>query len=156
MDFDPRFVHFVVLFNKDEDYFECHEVMEELWLEEGRNLLYQGLLQAAVGLHHWQNDNYTGAVKLFAAGLDKLSGYRDEEMGLDLRQLRLDMANAHAPLQAWVERQRPDSIVQESQPPPKFTPFRLVMVHPVLAKLVWDMAQIPLEQRIHGEEENPR
>ena len=33
--YDEKFVHFIVLFNVDQDYFECHEVMEELWLEEG-------------------------------------------------------------------------------------------------------------------------
>ncbi|WP_081795709.1 DUF309 domain-containing protein, partial [Paenibacillus darwinianus] len=99
--YDWRFVHFVVLFNVDEDYFECHEVMEELWLEEGRNLLYQGLLQVAVGLHHWRNDNWSGAVKLFTAALEKLAEYADIELGLDLGRLKLDTRRALAALTAY-------------------------------------------------------
>lgn len=101
--YDEKFVHFVVLFNVDEDYFECHEVMEELWLEEGRNMLYQGLLQAAVGLHHWRNDNFSGAVKLFTQAENKLVHYPDEMMGLDLRQLRSDIARCLEPLSRWLK-----------------------------------------------------
>lgn len=89
---DERYLAFISYFNSDRDYFECHEVMEELWLEEGRHPLLQGLLQVAVGLHHWSNDNYSGAAKLTEAGLAKLSAYADIALGLDLAQLRRDMA----------------------------------------------------------------
>jgi uncharacterized protein len=85
---DPRYLAFISHFNGDRDYFECHEVMEELWLEEGRSPLLQGLLQAAVGLHHWDNGNRSGAVKLMKAALGKISGYADIVLGLDLSSLR--------------------------------------------------------------------
>lgn len=107
---DERYIAFISYFNSERDYFECHEVMEELWLEEGRHPLLQGLLQAAVGLHHWHNDNFTGAVKLMKAGLGKLSAYDDVVLGLDLARLRCDLAAslallaerpADAPFQAF-------------------------------------------------------
>jgi len=85
---DPRFVAFVDHFNGDQDYFECHEVMEELWLDNGRDPVLQGLLQAAVGLYHWRNDNRAGAVKLFAGSLRKLAGAPAVLHGLDLAALR--------------------------------------------------------------------
>ncbi|OUN00549.1 MAG: hypothetical protein BAA02_09995 [Paenibacillaceae bacterium ZCTH02-B3] len=85
---DPRFVAFVDHFNGDRDYFECHEVMEELWLDNGRDPVLQGLLQAAVGLYHWRNDNRAGAVKLFAGSLRKLAGAPAVLHGLDLALLR--------------------------------------------------------------------
>ncbi|TFE30889.1 DUF309 domain-containing protein [Cohnella luojiensis] len=88
---DDRYLAYLSHFNRDRDYFQCHEVMEELWLEEGRNPLLQGLLQAAVGLHHWDNGNPSGASKLMRAALDKLDGYADAVVGLDLRQLQLDL-----------------------------------------------------------------
>ncbi|MFD0674272.1 DUF309 domain-containing protein [Cohnella sp. GCM10027633] len=91
---DERYFAFISYFNTDRDYFECHEVMEEMWLEEGRHPLLQGLLQAAVGLHHWHNDNFTGAVKLMEAGLAKLSAYADVVLGLDLARLRGDLSTA--------------------------------------------------------------
>lgn len=88
---DPRYLAFIAHFNGDRDYFECHEVMEELWLEEGRSPLLQGLLQAAVGLHHWNNGNLSGAVKLMTASRQKLGRYGDLLLGLDLAALCRDL-----------------------------------------------------------------
>lgn len=88
--FSPLFIRFLYHFNVDRDYFECHEVLEELWMEEGRELLYQGLLQVAVALYHHRNGNVNGARKLFQRALDKLSPYPDDALGIDLARLRRD------------------------------------------------------------------
>ncbi|MBI3329111.1 MAG: DUF309 domain-containing protein, partial [Nitrospinae bacterium] len=47
-------------------FFEYHELLEEHWREaEGDPKRFlQGLIQVAVGLHHWQHGNYNGAVIL--------------------------------------------------------------------------------------------
>lgn len=87
MNYDPLYVQFLYYFNVKRDYFECHEVMEELWMEEGRDALWQGLLQVAVGLYHARNDNVSGAIKLFEQALDKLARYPDEAQGIDLGRL---------------------------------------------------------------------
>ena len=55
-------------FQIDRDYYECHEVMEELWLEEGGDPFHQGLLQVAVGLFHFRRENINGARKLVCIG----------------------------------------------------------------------------------------
>lgn len=89
--YDRRYVEFLYYFNVRRDYFECHEVLEELWLEEGRNLLLQGLLQVAVGLYHYRNGNVSGAIKLFAAAVDKLAGYPADALGIDLNRLLADV-----------------------------------------------------------------
>ncbi|NBD25990.1 DUF309 domain-containing protein [Paenibacillus sp. T1] len=136
----------MVLFNVDEDYFECHEAMEELWLEEGRSALYQGLLQAAVGLHHWRNDNYSGAVKLFVQAENKLSVYPEVAMGLDLRQLRADMARCLSLLRAHMER---STSSDEPAKPPAFRAFRLIVKDAVLQSLADALAVIPPSQRLH-------
>lgn len=136
--YDPRFVRFVVLFNVDRDYFECHEVMEELWLEEGRSRLYQGLLQAAVGLHHWRNGNAGGAVKLFGASLEKLSGYGELEMGLDLAALRLEVERAL-------------SLFETGGGVPAFRPFTVRVVDGELAAAAEAMAALPPEARLGHE-----
>ncbi|UHA72622.1 DUF309 domain-containing protein [Paenibacillus sp. 481] len=88
--YDRLYVQFLKLFNEERDYYTCHDVMEELWLEEGRKPLLQGLLQVAVGLHHHQNGNRPGAIKLLEAALNKLNGYADEIMGIQLHKLRQD------------------------------------------------------------------
>ena len=88
--YDRLYVAYLYYFNETRDYFECHEVMEELWLEEGRSPLYQGLLQVAVGLYHHANGNVSGSIKLFSAGLDKLGPYPEQTLGIDLAKLVQD------------------------------------------------------------------
>lgn len=85
------YVRFLIYFNMDRDYFECHEVMEELWLEEGRDPFYQGMLQVAVGLFHFRRKNIEGAKKLFASALSRLEPYPDRFMGIDLGRLRQEV-----------------------------------------------------------------
>jgi predicted metal-dependent hydrolase len=85
--FDEKYVEFLHHFNVTRDYFECHEVMEDLWMEEGRSLLCQGLLQIAVGLYHYRNDNVSGAIKLLQGGIAKLSPYPADVWGIDLGKL---------------------------------------------------------------------
>ncbi|WP_058303527.1 DUF309 domain-containing protein [Gorillibacterium timonense] len=88
MSYDPLYIAHLHYFNRERDYFECHEVLEELWLREGRNLLYQGLLQVAVGLYHHRNGNLNGAFKLFTGALQKLAPYPPDALGIDLNRLR--------------------------------------------------------------------
>lgn len=127
-EYDPRFVRFLVLFNRDRDYYTCHDVMEELWLEEGRSRFWQGLLQVAVGLHHYGNGNDAGAVKLLRAALEKLDGYADAEAGIDVRRLRSDAASALSSLEARLA----DGGADDGAP----GPFEIRVVDPRLAGLV--------------------
>lgn len=79
------------LFNA-EDFFECHEILEELWSEtqgEPKRFL-QGLIQAAVALFHFGNENFGGAKKLYLAAMEKLAPYGEEYMGLALGRFRAD------------------------------------------------------------------
>jgi predicted metal-dependent hydrolase len=56
-------------------FFDCHEALEEVWLELSgeRKKFLQGLIQAAVALHHLRNGNRVGAERLLAAAVEKLS-----------------------------------------------------------------------------------
>ncbi len=59
--YDPRWTRGVVLFNRGE-FFEAHEVVEDLWLErtgEEREFL-KGFIQAAVALEHHRRGNPNG------------------------------------------------------------------------------------------------
>ncbi|SMO73027.1 DUF309 domain-containing protein [Melghirimyces algeriensis] len=89
--YSPLFIQFLRYFNVDRDYYECHEVLEELWMEEGREPLIQGILQVAVGLYHYHQENMNGARKLFRAALDKLRSYPGDSMGIDLTALMSDV-----------------------------------------------------------------
>lgn len=83
-EYDPRYLAGVAHFNAG-DYFEAHEVWEDLWHDcpPADRLFYQSLIQAAVALYHWGNANRTGARRLFASGRDKMTGYRPRHLGLD-------------------------------------------------------------------------
>lgn len=84
------YVEFLYYFNEMRDYYECHEVLEELWLEEARNPFFQGLLQVAVALYHFRNGNVNGAIKLFRSALVKLKNFPDNCLGIRLGKLKCD------------------------------------------------------------------
>lgn len=88
--YDELYIRFLYEFNQTRDFFECHEVMEQLWLENGRNLVLQGLLQIAVGLYHHHNGNPNGAIKLLSAGLEKLSNPLVSPLGIDVDKFLAD------------------------------------------------------------------
>ncbi|MCZ8512110.1 DUF309 domain-containing protein [Paenibacillus filicis] len=136
--YDRLYVQFIYYFNFERDYFECHEVMEELWLEEGRDPLYQGLLQVAVGLYHYRNGNPNGSVKLFTAGLEKLNGFGGIELGIDLKRLREDS-----------ERYL-DKLHKREKEPFEFYDLDIRIVDDRLVQAVEALRQHPPEE--HGEE----
>ncbi|GIP46953.1 hypothetical protein J53TS2_05440 [Paenibacillus sp. J53TS2] len=87
MSYEPLFVAYLVYFNRDRDYFECHEVLEELWLARGHDPLYKGLLQIAVGLFHARRGNLSGGRKMLLSALEQLSPYPEQSLGIDLGKL---------------------------------------------------------------------
>lgn len=137
--YDVLYVAFLAYFNRERDYFECHEVMEQLWLECGRDALYQGLLQVAVGLYHHRNGNMEGGIKLLDAAIRKLEGHRPVVLGIDLEQL-LDAAKRRL---AELER-------YTAQPVP-FRDLDIRIVDPALDALVAAFA--PGDE--HGNEDGP-
>jgi uncharacterized protein len=84
MDYEPRYLGGIVLFNRG-DYFEAHEVWEDLWTEGAgpEKPFYQGLIQAAVGLCHFCNGNLRGALKLYHSSRDYMKRFGNHYLGLD-------------------------------------------------------------------------
>lgn len=85
--YSPLYVAYLIYFNRDRDYFECHEVLEQLWLETGRKPLYKGLLQLAVGLFHFRSGNVRGARMMLESALHKLESVQEEAVGIDIGHL---------------------------------------------------------------------
>jgi pSer/pThr/pTyr-binding forkhead associated (FHA) protein len=67
-------------------YFDAHEVWEEIWLRSSGDtkLFYQMLIQAAVGLHHYERGNARGARGMYANVIEKLDRLPSFLMSLDL------------------------------------------------------------------------
>ncbi|MAG94269.1 MAG: hypothetical protein CMJ48_11025 [Planctomycetaceae bacterium] len=72
-----KYLEGVSLFNQQE-FLDCHEVLEELWIETAgpEKLFLQGLIQAAVALYHFGNDNFGGARKLSFVGNEEAGPLR--------------------------------------------------------------------------------
>jgi predicted metal-dependent hydrolase len=84
MDYDPRYLAGILFFN-ERDFFEAHEVWEDLWADSAgpERRFYQGLIQAAVGLHHFCNGNLRGAVKLYRTSRAYMEPTGERFLGLD-------------------------------------------------------------------------
>ena len=87
-DLDPRLVKGIEEFNHGL-FFECHETLEEIWLEDhGEDrLFYQGLIQVAAGYYKLEQGVLIGAIKLWQRGLEKLEAYPPIYLGVDLRSM---------------------------------------------------------------------
>jgi uncharacterized protein len=81
---DPVFQRGLGLFQRGE-YFECHEVWEDLWRASGppRRLFLQALIHLAVSAYHREGGNPVGAGRQMAKALKKLAGYLPAYEGLD-------------------------------------------------------------------------
>ena len=91
--YDPRYIEGIEHFNVC-DFFEAHEVWEELWADYRgpSRKFYQGLIQVAVCLHHFGNGNTRGAKKLYLSSVGYLQEYRPKHLGLDLEKLFREFA----------------------------------------------------------------
>jgi predicted metal-dependent hydrolase len=91
-DYDPRYLAGIEHFNKC-DFFEAHEVWEELWADYSgpSRKFYQGLIQVAVCLHHFGNGNIRGAKKLYFGCRGYLEPYLPAHEGLDLAKLLAEL-----------------------------------------------------------------
>lgn len=64
---------FAFEFNIQEDYFECHEVLEELWQAGGRtDESLVALIQLAVARYHHRRGNLTGALRTYPKAFQKI------------------------------------------------------------------------------------
>jgi hypothetical protein len=82
---DPRFLKGIEEFNQGL-FFECHETLEEIWLEEHgeERKFYQGIIQIAAGYFKLEQGVPAGAIKLWHTGLEKLEPYVPVYLGVNL------------------------------------------------------------------------
>ncbi|MDM5157052.1 DUF309 domain-containing protein [Bacillus sp. DX1.1] len=59
-DYPLAYYEFFVKYNEG-DYYTCHDLLEEMWLEDRSNLFLKGLLQMAVAQYHYSYGNVKGA-----------------------------------------------------------------------------------------------
>lgn len=104
MVYEPLYLAYLVYFNRDRDYFECHEVLEELWLDKDRDPLYKALLQTAVGLYHFRNGNVRGGKIMLNGAYEVLRKYPDITLGIYLGKLVQEIGEYARKLEDYEER----------------------------------------------------
>ncbi|KKD56309.1 MULTISPECIES: DUF309 domain-containing protein [Paenibacillus] len=130
--YEPLYVTYLVYFNRDRDYFECHEVLEELWLKLDRDPVYKGLLQIAVGLYHFRNGNYRGGYMMLDSAVHRLEHASSHALGINMAKL-VDEARACA-------RQLAEAVMEGSEElhrqPPIYRDLTIEIVEPGLRRAV--------------------
>jgi len=83
-------------FNRGE-YFEQHESLEEIWIEDQRPLrrLYQGILKVGVGFYKLRLGNYRGTVNHILGGIAYLERFDDNCLGVDVARLIREARQVH-------------------------------------------------------------
>ena len=104
MSADQRFLKGLELFNRKE-YFECHEVIEELWLEtpsdDKYRDLYKGVIQAAAAIYQFDRGILSGALSLYETAVAYLDLYRPCAFGLNVDRLIGDLEVCFKELETW-------------------------------------------------------
>src|SRR4030095_8252744 len=90
---DPRFIKGIEEFNSGQ-FFECHETLEEIWLEERgeERQFYQGIIQLAAGDCKLEQGVPAGALKLWRTGIEKLQPYSPVYLGVNVDALMTGVA----------------------------------------------------------------
>lgn len=81
--YPEQYYKFFEQFNKGE-YYECHDLLEEIWMEDKRNKFLQGMLQVAVAIYHFESGNIYGSRALFNSAYKYLQPYRPRSWDLNL------------------------------------------------------------------------
>lgn len=83
------YFEFIDVFQNQRDFFKCHEILEEIWIEETkcetRKHLAINLLLISVGLYHWRNKNFRGAIQVLE---NSLNNY--DEISTELEIINID------------------------------------------------------------------
>ena len=118
-EFHKLYLEGIRLFN-EEEFFDSHDVLEELWSEilGEEKKFYQGLIQAAVALFHFGNENFGGARKLYESSRQKLDMYRPRYLGIDLEKFLADFQYCFAEL-IDAGNQSPGNVILRDERIPK-------------------------------------
>lgn len=96
--FHPLFIDYCAYFNGNNDYFECHEVLEEYWKEIApKEKLHPlvGYVQLATGMYHFRRANVTGAARIMEKAIVNFELNHNSQFFefIDVRQLLRLMNN---------------------------------------------------------------
>lgn len=90
--YPKAYIDYLTHFHIDQDYFECHEILEEYWKENdkgNKTSVWVGLILLAVSCYHHRRNNFVGALKTIEKA-QKILHLRQEEclaLGISVEEL---------------------------------------------------------------------
>lgn len=85
-DYPIEYYEFFVSFN-EEDFYTCHDLLEEMWMVDKQNFFLKGLLQMSVALYHYSYGNVKGTRIMLEVAYLYLKDYRPKHWGLNLEEV---------------------------------------------------------------------
>ncbi|MCR8842866.1 DUF309 domain-containing protein [Paenibacillus sp. SC116] len=92
--YNHNYVRYLIEFHVTRDWFECHEIMEEMWKAEtaaDKRTLWLALVRIAVGLYHERRGNSRGALKMLTLVQSDAKDLNWSSIGLDKERLLLQI-----------------------------------------------------------------
>nr|WP_255723317.1 DUF309 domain-containing protein [Sporosarcina sp. ACRSL] len=127
----PLFLNFIVYFNKNQDYFECHEVLEEYWKSipnYTKDHPLTAFILLSTGLYHWRRGNMDGAYRTLVKAEKRMREIRK----LDVRYtVAIDFKKLVHDTEQSVR------LVKNSEP---FSPFPIALTSVSLQRSVEELA----------------
>lgn len=84
--YHPLYLSFFDHYHQEE-YWEAHEVLEELWQSQRHNDFYHGLIQVAAIMHQLRRGKVRGARKLAVSASRYLTPYAPETDDVNVNQI---------------------------------------------------------------------
>lgn len=135
----PLFAQFIVYFNENQDYFECHEVLEAYWKslpDRTKEHPLTAYILLSTGLYHFRRGNRIGALRTLQKAYKKMTN--PAESFLSFAQ-EIDRYQLKSDLQLTLSRLKNND---------SFAPFPILITSPALAALVEEirptMALLPV------------
>lgn len=127
--FHPLFVEYCAYFNDHQDYFECHEVLEDYWKTcAPRDRLHPlvGYVQLATGMYHYRRGNTVGALRILAKAKKNLQQHTQSPFVeyIDLHDLLVKI----------------DGAIEAMLAGEAFRPFQLLLTNEKLQQLAFEKA----------------
>lgn len=129
--FHPLFTQFMMYFNEHQDYFECHEVLEEYWKEiapKDKTHPLTAWILLSTGMYHWRRGNQKGALRTLENSQERFKMNMDSVFfeGIQLQKLlshldqSVELIRGRQPFQSFsIGISSPDlKRIIESQPKP--------------------------------------
>ncbi|SEM69445.1 DUF309 domain-containing protein [Lihuaxuella thermophila] len=109
--YHPLYVEFFKCYHREE-YWEAHEVLEELWQTQRENDFYHGLIQIAAIMHQLKRGKVRGARKLADSAFRYLTPFAPSKDGVAVDEVLAWLKKCLELLPEGIEKMDPGKVEQ--------------------------------------------